>query len=223
MNGVLLALVLTGAPELNTEGFRLYQQGKYGEALEKFRGAIAADQTHALAQYNFAATLAVLRKRGKTCEFDAYQSTILEHLTQSVTLDERRRARMQRDADFEVVRDSLGYQRLLKRDPANDKDVNALLVALAFLTPARGAFGHGEQLDLKADGTLTIKQTIVDEDVKQVTTAGTWKAKGRTVTLTFKKKVSGVTGAVGTFNAEGHLVFTTPAWDFSSDRSDCDA
>ena len=35
------------------------------QALEKFRGAIAADENHALAHYNFAATLGMLRKRGK--------------------------------------------------------------------------------------------------------------------------------------------------------------
>lgn len=223
MNVALLALVLSGAPELNTEGFRLYQQGKYGEALARFRDAIAADERHALAQYNFAATLGLLRKRGKTCEFDAYQSTIVEHLAKAVALDERRRARMQRDADFDSVRDSLGYQRLLKRDPANDADVKALLIALAFLSPPQGAYGHTVQLDLKADGTLTCSQVLVDEDVKRVTTSGTWKVKGRAVTVSFKKKVAGVTSAVGTFNAEGHLVFETPAWDLSSDRSDCDA
>ncbi|MGV3623673.1 MAG: copper resistance protein NlpE N-terminal domain-containing protein [Archangium sp.] len=223
MTGALLALLLSGAPELNTEGFELYKKGRYAEALDKFRAAIAADGNHALAHYNFAATLGLLRKRGQICEFDAYQSTILEHLAQSVSLDERRRTRMRRDADFDSVRDTLGYQQLLKRDPANDTDVNALLIALGFITPARGAYGHPEQLDLKADGTLTLKQTIVDEDVKQVTTTGTWKAKGRTVTLTFKKKVSGVTSAVGTFNAQGHLVFTAPEWDFSTNRSECDA
>lgn len=223
MTAALLALVLGGAPELNTEGFRLYRQGRYGEALAKFRDAIAADEGHALAHYNFAATLGLLRKRGKTCEFDAYQQTILEHLAKAVALDERRRARMQRDADFDAVRDTLGYQRLLKRDPAVDEDVPALLVALLFLSPPQGAFGHRTQLDLKADGTLSLTHLLVDDDVKRVGTTGTWKVKGRAVTLSLKKEIEGVTTAVGTFNAEGHLVFETPAWDLSSERSDCDA
>ncbi len=223
MLGALLTLVLSGAPELNTEGFRLYQAKNYGAALDKFRAAIAADEQHALAHYNYAATLGLLRKQGKTCEFDAYQSTILEHLTRSVELDERRRARMQRDADFNSVRDSLGYQKLLKRDPANDRDVRTLLVELMFLSQSQGAFGQTTQLDLKADGTLTISQLVIDDDVKKVTSTGTWKAKGRAVTVSFKKPIFGVTRATGTFNAEGHLVFEKPAWDLSSERSDCDA
>lgn len=223
MLGALLTLVLSGAPELNTEGFRLYQSKNYSAALEKFRGAIAADEKHALAHYNYAATLGLLRKQGKTCEFDAYQPTILEHLTRAVELNAGRRKRMQADGDFDSVRDTLGYQKLLGRNPANDKDVPALLVALAFLSRPVGAFGQQVQLDLKADGTFTLMQLVVGDDVKRVETRGTWRAKGRAVTLKPKTAVDGRTSLTGTFNTEGALVITAPEWNLSSERSDCDA
>ena len=87
----VLALLLAAAPtaaQLNTEGYRLYRAENYDAALVKFRAAIAADGKHALAHYNYAATLGHLRKQGRTCEVDAYQSTILEHLTRAVALDD---------------------------------------------------------------------------------------------------------------------------------------
>lgn len=223
----VLALLLAAAPtaaQLNTEGYRLYRAENYDAALVKFRAAIAADGKHALAHYNYAATLGHLRKQGRTCEVDAYQSTILEHLTRAVALDEGRRARMQEDADFDGVRHTLAYQRLAGREPERDADVPALLTALEFLARPQGAFGHPVELHLNADGTLSLTQLqVTDDDVKRVTLTGTWKASGRAVTLTLKQPVEGQTSLSATFTPAGHLVVSKPGWHLGSDRSDCDA
>lgn len=221
---LLVALVSSGAPELNTEGFRLYQQGKYVEALDTFREAVAADEKHALAHYNLAATLGRLRTLGHTCDLQASRSDVIHHLRAAIALDERRRARMLKDADFDSVRDSLGYQRLVNRDPANEKDVRALLVALTFESQ-RGLWGPPVRLDLNADGTLKLTQLVLSEDLDPTwqTTSGTWKVKGRTVTLTLTKNISGVTTASGTFNEGGGLTFETPMWSLSSDGAECEA
>src|SRR5688500_12236820 len=78
----LLAACLSATPSpakgLNTQGFRLYKAGKYSQALELFEQARLADPAYALAHYNYAATLGVLRKQGKVCEHDAYRSTIVQ-------------------------------------------------------------------------------------------------------------------------------------------------
>src|SRR6186997_1552832 len=121
MHRLLLLLALTlaapspaqSARALNTEGFRLYQAGKYPEALEKFEAAAQADPKLALAHYNVAATLGVLRKKGKICDYSAYRETIVERLTRSVELDPRRLTRAKADADLDPIRDTLGWQRLL--------------------------------------------------------------------------------------------------------------
>ncbi|MFZ5438519.1 MAG: tetratricopeptide repeat protein [Myxococcota bacterium] len=223
---LLLLLAASPAAPLNTEGFKLYQAGKYGEAIEKFRAAIAADETHALAHYNLAATLALMRTRGKVCEFDAYQSAVLEHLERAVQLDERRRRRMQVDRDLDSIRDTLRYQQLLGRRADRPQDAKALLVALSWYTPAVGAYGNPETLRFGADGRFTLSRLVMgeqDDAPKRVTLKGRWKLEGVEVTLAFDKPLDGATQARGKLTPEGRLEFGAPAWTFTDARAECDA
>lgn len=227
MSALALVLVLfaaSPASPLNTEGFKLYQAGKYAEALEKFRAAVAADESHALSQYNLAATLALMRKQGRVCEFDAYQNDVLEHLELAVKLDEGRRKRMQVDRDFDSVRDTLRYQQLLGRRADRQADAKALLTALTWYTPAVGAYGNPNTLKLGADGRFKLTQLeLRDEGPATTTVTGRWKVQGFEVTLTFSKPLQGAREAKGTLGADGHLVFTAPAWNFSDAHAECDA
>lgn len=222
--GLLLALLLAASPaaKLNTEGFRLYQAKNYPAALEKFAAAVRADEGHALSHYNLAATLGVLRGQGKVCEYDAYQSTILEHLEASIRLDERRRARMKVDRDFDSVKDTLRYQRLLGRSPAREKDVAPLVIAVGWTLPSPGAYGNPLTLHFSAGGTFTLRlMQLSDEGPKFEVINGRWTSKGFQLTLDFDQPVEGQKRAVGQLTPEGHLVF--PKWDLSDSRSDCDA
>ena len=222
--GLLLALLLAASPaaRLNTEGFRLYQAKDYAAARSKFAEAVRADENHALARYNLAATLGLLRGQGKVCEYDAYQPTILEHLEASIRLDERRRARMKVDRDFDSVRDTLRYQLLLGRSPAREQDVVPLVVAVTWTLPAVGAFGNPLTLDFSAGGTFAMKlMQLSDDGPKIEVIKGRWTAKGFQLTLDFERAVEGQKRAVGQLTPEGHLVF--PKWDLSDSRSDCDA
>ena len=67
------------ANQLNTAGFRCYKEKKYGEAALLFGGATMVDDKLALAHYNLACTLALLRKENKVCDNNAYLDRILEH------------------------------------------------------------------------------------------------------------------------------------------------
>lgn len=95
------------ARKLNSAGFRLYKQGKFEEAIKKFRGAVKADSGYALGHYNLAATMALLRNK-YPCQYEAGE--ILEHLAEAVSLDKRRRKRMRKDSDFDSVRETFQYQ-----------------------------------------------------------------------------------------------------------------
>src|SRR4051812_43454088 len=116
--------------ELNTQGFRLYNQHKYPEALELFKKAMEADDASALAHYNYAATLGVLRKQRKVCAFDAYKTTILDHLEKSVKLDPKRATRVKGDHDFDEVRDTVRYQKLVGRSLENPAQGQQVLEAV---------------------------------------------------------------------------------------------
>ncbi|PTL85432.1 tetratricopeptide repeat protein [Vitiosangium sp. GDMCC 1.1324] len=198
---LLLALILAApspaqsARALNTEGFRLYQAGKYPEALEKFEAAAQADPKLALAHYNAAATLGVLRKKGEICQYSAHRETILERLNTAVRLDPRRLARAKEDADLDPIRDTVGWQRLLGRSPAKQADVPEILRRVTWYSPGEGVYGSTRKLTFPEGQKVVLWRRIVDDAnpgrTEEVT--GTYTLQGRTLTLTFpgKKPVRG--------------------------------
>ncbi|XXF75022.1 hypothetical protein P2318_18290 [Myxococcaceae bacterium GXIMD 01537] len=190
---LLLALLLASpalaqsAQQLNAEGFRLYQAGQYPEALAKFQAATRADPRYALGWYNTAATLGVLRKQKRVCEFDAYRDTIVENLTKAVKLDPRRLARARVDADLDPIRDTVGWQRLLGRSPQRTADVPVLLRQVTWYGPGVGAYGTLQRLRFEDKGRVIHWRRTVDDkgEPHDTETPGTYTVKGRTVRLSF--------------------------------------
>ncbi len=215
------------ATTLNTRGFRLYQKKQYPEALALFRQASEADPTHALAHYNLAATLGVLRKQRRTCEFDAYKQAIVTELTRAVELDAGRKARMQRDRDFDDVRDTLGYQKLLGLDPKKPADLPALLERVSWYSGGEGAYGSMKALDLQPGGklTLTLRQLTEDEKqpLKESKLPGTWKLEAGKLTLTFAQPLEGATTVSGTLGETGVLEMEAPLGKLYDRPSECEA
>lgn len=195
----LLALLLLAAPvsaqparELNTEGFKLYQAGKMEEALQMFEAAIEADPKHALAHYNLAATLGVLRKRGVFCEQDTSLGNILEHLTTAVRLDPRRLARAKEDPDLDPIRNTVGWHRLLGLSPARTEDVQKLLLGVRkWYGPGVGVYGTIRTFTFLEDGKRVVlwQRHLGQEEGKDTEEVeGTWRVSGRKVELSFPKR-----------------------------------
>jgi tetratricopeptide (TPR) repeat protein len=215
---LLLALLLAlpapaqSARALNTAGFRLYQAGKYPEALEKFQAAAQADPQHALAHYNVAATLGVLRKQGSVCDYNAYRETILEHLTLAVKLDPKRLKRAKEDADLEPIRDTVGWQRLLGLSPARAADVPKILRQVTWYGPGVGVYGTLKRLSFQAGGTVVLWQRLVQEEgpPQEQELAGTYTVKGRTVEVRLPghKPLSGAMSDKGVLELEELGAFT---------------
>jgi len=208
------------AKALNTEGFRLYQAGKYPEALEKFRAAVQADPKHALAQYNVAATLGVLRKQGRVCDYDAYRGTILQYLTEAVKLDPRRLKRAKEDPDLDPIRDTVGWQRLLGRSPTRAADVPELLRKVSWYGPGVGIYGTLVTLRFEEGGKLTLSRKVPQDEgpPKQETITGTYSVKGRTVEV----RLPGQKPDTGSLNAQGMLTMKALG-EFYDSPSECDA
>ena len=223
---MLLALSLClpasaqSAKQLNTQGFRLYQAGKYSEALETFKAAVQADPKHALSQYNVAATLGVLRKQGKVCEYDAYQSTILEYLTAAVKLDPKRLERAKKDPDLDPIRDTVGWQQLLGRSPTRAEDVPVIVRQVSWYGPGIGVYGTLVTLRFGDGGKVTLVEKKPQDDgtmkVEKVT--GTYTVKG----LTVEVKLPGRTTATGSISAEGVLTLESLG-TFHDFPSECEA
>ncbi len=208
------------AKELNTEGFRLYQAGKYPEAVEKFRAAVQKDPKHALAHYNLAATLGVLRKQGQVCEHNAYTSTILEHLATAIRLDPKRLKRAKEDADLDPIRETVGWHRLLGRSHTRTADVPELLKKVKWFGPGVGVYGTLQTLRFEEGGKVTLhKKSPQDEGpMKEETLTGTYSVKGRKVEV----KLSGQKPDTGAINAEGVLELKALG-SFYDFPSECDA
>ena len=206
--------------ELNTAGFRLYQAGQYAQALEKFQAAVQADAHNALAQYNVAATLGVLRKQGKVCSYEAYRSTILQYLTQAVKLDSRRLKRAKEDADFDGIRDTVGWQRLVGLSPARVADVPELLRKVSWFGPGVGVYGTLVTLRFEEGGKVSLNRKIIQDEgpPKAESLQGTYSVKGQKIEV----RLSGQKPEVGTLRADGQLSFKTLG-EFSDSPSECDA
>ncbi|ATB38504.1 tetratricopeptide repeat domain protein [Cystobacter fuscus] len=223
---LLLALLLSAAPApsartLNTQGFRLYQAGKYPEALEKFEAAARADPKMALAHYNVAATLGVLRKKGKICDYSAYRETIVERLTRSVELDARRLARAKKDADLDPIRDTLGWQRLLGLSPQNEADVPKLLRRVTWFRLTEGDMHARTTLTFPDARKVVVERTGFDEETQRVTTrkrTGTYTLQGRTLQVTLPNEPP----VQGTLTDKGALQLGTLG-TFTDLPPECDA
>lgn len=179
----------TRARALNDQGLALQRRGKVDEGLEAFREAVEADPSYAMAHYNLACALARMRAAGRTCQADAYRSTIIEHLERSVVLDARRRARARLDADLDPVRDTIGFQRIILRRSLNmDDDVRAVLVAVTWYGPSPGAYGPEGGLRFLADGTFTGWQLVFDDEGRpeRRSRQGRFSVKGGRIEMRFE-------------------------------------
>ncbi|RKH68353.1 tetratricopeptide repeat protein, partial [Corallococcus aberystwythensis] len=206
---------------LNTQGFRLYQSGRYPEALEKFQAAARASPDYALAHYNAAATLGVLRKQGKVCDYDAYQGTIVEELTTAVRLDPRRLQRAKEDKDLDVIRDTLGWQKLLGHTPEKEASIPTLLRNVSWYGAGSGVYGTTRALKFQDGGRVEFwKKDINDSGkAKESRIQGTYTVKGRAVTVTLPKAAP----VTGSLDADGFLSLPEPLGRFTDTPSECEA
>src|SRR5690348_15954730 len=179
---ILLLMVLTAGPrELNDAGMKAYRAKDLTKAFESFKQALDADpeektagpstkekveraRLRALIHHNLACVQALLRAKGKVCETDAYRSSIVEHLAQSVKYDPSRLDRATSDPDLASVRDTLGFQSLLGLSIERDVDLLALLPRVHWWSPGQGAYGSLTELGFRADGTVEKKTKALEED-----------------------------------------------------------
>jgi hypothetical protein len=226
----LLFLVLVASPALgqpakaqtlNTEGFRLYQAGQLPEALERFQAAAQANPEYAMAHYNVAATLGALRKQRKVCEYDAYQETILEHLTRAVALDSRRLKRARQDADLEPIHHTVGWHRLLGRSPTRAADVPFLLQDVDWYGPGVGVYGTLARLDFQDGGKVVLKRKVPQDEgpPREETVTGTYRVKGKTVKVTLPGYAAPLTGSL----SDTGLLKLQELGDFTDSPSECEA
>jgi tetratricopeptide (TPR) repeat protein len=214
------------ARDLNTEGYRLYRAGKYPQALEYFRRAVAADPGYALAHYNLACTLGVLRKAGgeTICTYDAVKPAILDHLEAAVRLDPETLMKMTTDPDLDPIRDTLRYLRLVGVVPDNEQDVRTILVTVSWFGPAPGAFGPTSGIRFAADGSLVLwTLDTTGDEVKRVEYRGSWSVAANRITIVLDEPLGDDTEFFGTMLPGGTVDVPGLPGPFTDDPAECEA
>lgn len=165
------------AKQLNSQGMDLYKQQDWDGAIASFRAATRADPRFALAHYNLACTLSLVRKERRVCDFDAYRHVIVSELEQSVKLDPKRRDRMKKDRDLDPIRDTVGYQLLLGVQPGTKEGLTTLLQNVSWWAEAEGAFGNRAGMKLLPGGKLQWWELQMDDEgaPKKHSADGSWQ------------------------------------------------
>jgi tetratricopeptide (TPR) repeat protein len=225
MPGVESALAQS-ARDLNTEGYRLYLKGKFPEALSLFRRAVTTDPAYALARYNLACTLGVLRKQGPEaiCRYDAYKSAILDQLEEAARLDPATREKIRTDPDLDTVRDTVRYLRMIGYSPTNEQDIEPILVSVSWFGPASGAFGPASKIDFLEDGTVSLSVLDTTTDVVGHSEfRGTFSAISNRIRIMLDRPLDGITTLEGTMLPGGTLDIPGLPGPFTDDPHECEA
>jgi hypothetical protein len=207
----------SAADRLNAEGFSFYRQRKYHEAAGVFRRALKRDPKHALANFNLAATLGVFRKLGQVCQEEAYVGTILQYLTTAIESDPGRKGRMKSDTDFDTIRDSFGYQKLLGFSPKKPEDLKRILVGVAWNGPSPGALGPVSRLKFSEGGRLRLSRHD-PESLKWKDEDGRYELDGLKINLKLGEKAF-----VGELGEDGTLNVPELPGPFTDDKNECSA
>ena len=170
----------SSASDLNTLGLRCHKLGELSPAAAFFRAAIQVDPKLALAHYNLACALALLRVTGEICDEGAYLSSILDELEQAVALDEGRRARAREDADLESIHPTVRFQVLMGSDLTQDAEISRVLQLMPFWGPGAGLIGNDTRLVFSPQGKVSYDHgALTDEGGIQWTpTRGRWSVNG---------------------------------------------
>ncbi|MDP8224006.1 MAG: hypothetical protein P9L99_11650 [Candidatus Lernaella stagnicola] len=211
------------AESLNTEGFQLYKQGRYGDAAVVFRRAVAADETYGLAHYNLACTLALLRRQREVCEHDTYRGTITQHLADTLKYLPEKRSKMLTDPDLRSIHDTLFFQNLRGLSPKRDKDVREILVGVQWWGPSPGAYGPVAGVDFQSNGTFRFWALEMGDTVERRKFAGRFEVKGRKVILQFKQPFHGKKKLIGVLRKNGVLFFESVDWRMTDEPDECSA
>ncbi len=180
------------AKQLNIQGFRLYKQGKYKQALPLFHRATQTDSRYALAQYNLACTAAIIA-RGNQCFQDEELSNLLTlghimaALKQSIKLDAKRKDKSQIDPDLAQVRQAYPYYHdILHYSPNNDHQLRQMLKKINW-QQAAGFYPHQGKPARVIFGSHSV--TAINN--KGLRRSGRYSLNNGLITLTFASEKDG--------------------------------
>ncbi len=187
------------AKNFNAQGYELYLQGKYEEALPLFEKAFTADPNNSLAHYNYACTLGALMKIDYPTWF-SFKEAAIEHLKLTVKLDRASITKIKKDKDLEVLHKEFHYYRVIGLSTDRSDDVREILCSLTWYVHGEGVFAvlGGMQFikdvnkDNTKDGTFKIWFHSSDffenpDTAKDITYTGKFSVNGNRIEMKLDK------------------------------------
>lgn len=171
MSGLAWADTATGK-KLNAEGYELYKKQDFAGALKLFAAAVEAAPRLAIARYNLAATMS---RTANGCTTRG--SEIVRELKASIELDAGRLERARVDTDFDYVRATVGFQRLVGADLRSVAGLTRLLPSVRWRPPTDcgSDMGCGYGLRFLPDGKL--ERADRDANGLSQRRIGTWRVE----------------------------------------------
>lgn len=131
----------TLAKEFNNQGYELYKQGKYENALKMFEKSIKTDDSFYLPHFNYACTLGVLMKRKYEEWYDRKEEAIL-HLQKVVDLNPSYVTKIKNDPDLDKLRKCFSYYMVIGLSTKKSSDVKQILCGLLWYIEGLGIYQY---------------------------------------------------------------------------------
>ena len=142
------------AIELNDQGFELYEEGRFTEALELFEAAWRADDQYVYGHYNYACTLAILVREEPALWYYERDSAF-EHLERTLELRPGYREKMLVDPDLSELRREFRFYSVLGFEVTDADDLAFILTTLPWYgAPTSGIYPYTAGAEFYSDGSV---------------------------------------------------------------------
>lgn len=176
---------------LNAEGYNLYKQSGYKDALDRFKQSFEADDANALAHYNYACTLGLLMKQDYEDWF-SYKKEAIEHLWKAKNSRPEYGEKIKTDPDLDLIRSEFQYYLIIGLSHEKTEDAKVILRNLKWYVRGEGAISVLGGLGFLEDDTFLLWYYDLknfDEGIKKIKYCGRYEVKGNRITLVLDEKM----------------------------------
>lgn len=175
------------ASQKNLEGYQLFKQGNFKEALDLFKQAAILDPTNAKYPYNAACALNQLWDRGR---YPGGGEDVYSYLQRAVRLDPSRKIKMRSDPDLKSRMDSPRFLSLAGALPEEISFSIQKILQNGMWCSSGGEFEPGFEIEFKTTGTIELMTSPISSDREnEKTIAGTYRINNQTIEISLNEPI----------------------------------
>lgn len=206
--------------QINSEGFELYKQGKYEDALIYFKKSFEADEAYYRAHYNYACTVSILYARD-VCGYQEDLESVFTHLEKTVQLKPEYKTKMRKDPDLKPLRQFYRFYMIAGYDVKEEKDLFEVLTSISWYGPKPGVYPANPVFKFNTDHSVKIGALTVSPDGMMGSEyeyqTGRYTLEGNKIRITLEKKTGNMNEIKARFE-DGKIIFKDNAFNTLSDE-----